>query len=199
MLILRGLAYLFIYITKVWKRGRMYIMRYAFRSHGRNFSFDPDDLFYYHNIEVGDDVAIGEGSMMLCSNSKIILGNKVMLGPRVVIVAGNHNTSVVGRFMFDVHEKRPLDDVDVVIEDDVWIGAGTIILKGVKVCRGAIVAAGSVVSHTVPPYAVVGGVPARLIGRRFKNLDMVLQHEACLYPEEKRYSIEVLRVVMGEG
>jgi acetyltransferase-like isoleucine patch superfamily enzyme len=53
-----------------------------------------------------------------------------------------------------------------VIEDDVWIGHGATVLKGVRIGRGAVVAAGAVVTRNVEPYTVVGGVPARLIGRR---------------------------------
>ena len=69
--------------------------------------------------------------------------------------------------MYDVKTKRPQDDQDVTIEDDVWIGVGSIILRGVTVHRGAVVAAGAVVTEDVPPYAVVGGVPARIIFSSF--------------------------------
>lgn len=58
---------------------------------------------------------------------------------------------------------------DIVVKDDVWIGYGSIILSGVHIGQGAVIAAGSVVSHDVPPYAIVGGVPARLIKYRFSE------------------------------
>ena len=54
----------------------------------------------------------------------------------------------------------------VLVEDDVWIGHGAIILKGVSIGTGAIISAGSVVTKTVPAYSIVGGVPAQIIGRR---------------------------------
>ena len=57
-------------------------------------------------------------------------------------------------------------DADVIIGDDVWIGAGSIILAGVSIGRGAVIAAGSVVNHDVPEYAIAGGVPAKLIKSR---------------------------------
>lgn len=112
-----------------------------------------------------------------------------MFGPEVSILGGNHNTSVLGRFMFDVgeNEKRPEDDRDVVIEEDVWVGTRAIILLGVTISRGAIVGAGAVVTKNVPAYAVVGGVPAKLIKWRW-TVAQVLAHEVRLYPEARRFS-----------
>lgn len=67
----------------------------------------------------------------------------------------------------------------VIIEGDNWIGANAIILKGVTVGRGAVVAAGSVVIHDVPPYSIVGGVPAKVISERFSPSE-IQQHEKIL-------------------
>ena len=94
--------------------------------------------------------------------------------------------------MFDVKNKRPEDDQDVVIEDDVWVGTGAIILKGVRVGRGSIVGAGAVVVQDVPPYSVVGGCPAKVISTHFASTDQILQHEALLYDPERRLSKEAL-------
>jgi acetyltransferase-like isoleucine patch superfamily enzyme len=108
-----------------------------------------------------------------------------MFGPQVVLIGGGHNTSVVGRFMVDVHEKRPEDDRGVVIEDDVWVGCRAMILRGARIGRGSIVAAGAVVTKPVPPYSVVGGLPARVLKRRW-DVETILRHEAELYPEGER-------------
>ncbi len=169
------------------------MLRPAFRRYGNHFIFDPDGFYSFSNIEVGDDVSIGDGAIFLSSNSKIIIGNKVMFGPKVTVVGGDHNTTEVGKFMYDVHEKRPEDDQDVCFEDDVWIGSGAIILKGVKVGRGSIIAAGAVVNKEVYPYSIVGGIPARLISKRFKDIDTLLCHEEKLYPPEKRITREYLQ------
>ena len=183
---------------RAWRRLLMLLMRPAFSKHGRNLIFDPNDHFNYENIEVGDDVSIGTGAMLLATESRIVMGNKVMLGPKVTIVGGNHNTSVVGKFMYDVHEKRPEDDQDVIIEDDVWIGSGAIILKGVRIGRGSIVAAGALVKKSIPPYVVAGGVPSRIIGLRFGNIETILEHEKNLYPPDRRLSSETLHSLLGD-
>lgn len=88
-------------------------------------------------------------------------------------------------------DKRPVDDLGVIIEDDVWIGTRAIVLHGVTIGRGAVVAAGSVVTKSVPPYAIVGGVPARLIRFRW-GVDTILDHEAHLYTGVLRFSRERL-------
>jgi acetyltransferase-like isoleucine patch superfamily enzyme len=171
----------------------MLMLRSAFRKHGQHFIYDPNSFFSYQNIEVGDDVTIGGGAVFLASESKIIIGNKVMFGPNVTIIGGNHNTSVVGEFMSDVHVKRPEDDQDVIIEDDVWVGAGAIILKGVTVGRGSIIAAGSVVTRDVYPYTLTGGTPAKIISLRFGDIENIAKHDALLYPPERCLKQEILQ------
>jgi acetyltransferase-like isoleucine patch superfamily enzyme len=180
------------------RRMRMLLLRPAFRRYGRRFIFDPDGHYTFGHIEVGDDVSIGDGALMLATRSRIIVGSKVMFGPRVMIIGGNHNTTLAGRFMYDVQEKRDEDDQDVIIEDDVWVAAGVTILKGVRIGRGAIVAAGAVVNRDVPPYTVVGGVPARIIAPRF-DLETLLAHEATLYPPDRRLSREILQGVLNHA
>lgn len=173
----------------------MLLLRSAFRRHGKHFIFDPADEFTYDDIEVGDYVSIGSGAEFLAKESKIIIGNKVLFGPEVTIIGGNHNTSVVGRFMYDVLEKRPGDDQDVIFEDDIWVGSCAIILKGVRVGRGSIVAAGAVVTKDVLPYTIVGGVPARRISVRFGDIETIMRHEEALYPPEKRLTREYLQKI----
>ncbi len=195
-LILKFVAELIILSRRILRRFKMLLILPAFRRHGRNFIFDPDDIFSYGNIETGDDVSIGSGSILLASESKIVIGNKVMFGPNVTVVGGNHNTSEMGRFMYDVKEKMPDDDQDVVFSDDVWVGTGAIILKGVRVGRGSIIAAGAVVNKDVPPYSVVAGSPAKVISTRFKDPETLFRHEKALYPAEKRLGKEEMHQIM---
>jgi acetyltransferase-like isoleucine patch superfamily enzyme len=199
MILLRWFAKLILLCRRVWLRVKMLIMRPAFQRNGKHFIFDPNGFYNFENIVVGNDVSIGDDAILLASESKIIIGNKVMFGPRVTVVGGNHNTAVVGRFMYDVHEKRPGDDQDVIFEDDVWVGSGAIILKGVRVGRGSIIAAGAVVNIDVLPYTIVGGIPAKQISKRFKDLETVLKHEEALYPPEKRLSREYLQGIFDHA
>ena len=163
------------------------IYRPLFGSYGTNFRFDPDGDYTYRTIHAGDDVNLGMRPTMAATRSTIRIGNKVMFGPEVSIHGGNHRTDLSGRFMFDVTEaeKRPEDDLGVVIGDDVWVGARAVILHGVTIGRGAIVAAGAVVTRSVPPYAIVGGVPAKVIRFRW-DVETILGHEAILYPAKQR-------------
>jgi len=167
--------------------------RPLFASHGRNFRFDPAGDYSFSTIHVGHDVHLGMRPTLNATISTIRIGNKVIFGPEVIIRGGNHRTDLVGRFMSDVTEaeKRPADDLGVVIEDDVWIGTRAVILNGVTIGRGAIVGAGAVVTRNVPPYAIVGGVPARVLRFRW-DVKTILRHETTLYPAEQRLEREAL-------
>ncbi|MBE0623846.1 MAG: acyltransferase [Burkholderiales bacterium] len=182
-----------VFANRVIRKIRMWILRPLFGAYGKKFWFDPAGFYSYRNIYVGDDVFLGLRPRLQCALARIVIGNKVMFGPEVCILAGNHNVSLVGRFMCDVTnaEKRPQDDLGVVIEDDVWVCARATILDGVTIGRGAIVAAGAVVSKSVPPYALVAGVPARVIAFRW-DAETLLRHEAALYPEVERLTSEQL-------
>jgi acetyltransferase-like isoleucine patch superfamily enzyme len=183
-------------LVRLRRRLLMYIYSPIFGSHGKNFRFDPDGFYSYKNIHAGDDVSLGYRPMLMAALSEIHIGNKVMFGPFVSIIGGGHNTVEVGSFMFDVHEKRPGDDLGVTIEDDVWVGAHAVILRGVTIKRGAIIAAGAVVSKSVPPYAIAAGVPARVIRFRF-DLETILKHEQMLYAPEERLTKETLEEIFA--
>ena len=189
--ILQPLAESSVFAAKVYRRLLMYIHRPLFASYGRNFRFDPFGLYTYCTISVGDDVNFGYRPILMAARSKIRVGNKVIFGPEVILVGGGHNTAEVGRFMFDVTEKQPGDDRGVTIEDDVWIGARAVILRGVTIGRGSIVGAGSVVTMSVPPYSIIGGVPARVVRSRW-DVETILQHEQSLYPPESRLMRDAL-------
>ena len=86
-----------------------------------------------------------------------------------------------------------INDVDgtVVINEDCWIGAKAILLSKCEIGRGAVVGAGSIVTKKVPPYAVVAGVPAKIIAARF-SIEQIIAHEKILYPPEERMSLSEL-------
>ncbi len=170
-----------------------------FKSCGSHLMIDiRGSYFSFSTISIGDHVILGPGANFTASVSKIIIGNKVMFGPNVTIRGGDHNTSVRGQYMYDVHEKRPEDDMPVIINDDVWVGTGTVILKGVTIGRGAIVAAGAVVTEDVPAYGIVGGLPARLLKWRW-SIEDILYHEQQLYEPDQRFSKEQLEQIRQQN
>lgn len=157
------------------------LYRSRFERIGANFSFDPHGVYSYENISVGDNVNLGYRPIIIATRSKIRIGSNVMFGPEVTIRGGNHRTDIKGRPMIDVRdeEKVPANDPGVTIESDVWIGTRAILLAGVTIGRGAIVAAGAVVTRSVAPYSIVGGNPARLIAMRWSP-EEIAEHERLL-------------------
>ncbi len=142
------------------------------------------------NIFISDDVRIARYAVIYTTRARVLIGSKVDIAPYLKIITGNHRIDNVGHFMFDGDiDKHPDDDKDVVIEGDSWFGVNVTLLSGVTIGRGSIIAAGAVVTKSMPPYSVIGGVPAKVLKFRF-TVDQVLEHESMLYPEAKRYSRE---------
>lgn len=81
--------------------------------------------------------------------------------------------------------------MDVTIEEDVWFGANIVLLKGVTIGRGSVVAAGAVVNKSCPPYSIIAGVPAKVIKYRF-SIEEALEHESKIYHPENRYTKQYL-------
>ena len=128
----------------------------------------------WNNIELGNHVSIGVNCVFLTTRANVIIGDHVLFGPNVTCITGNHRIDIIGRYIDSVTdaEKLPENDEDIIIEGDNWIGANTTILKGVTVGEGAVIAAGSVVTHNVDKYSIVAGVPARKIRDRFTKEEL---------------------------
>lgn len=132
------------------------------------------------DIEAGSYSFIGPGSLIY---PKVHIGNFSMLASNVTIVGGDHNyKNSCLPIVFSGRDK--LDHT--YIGDDVRIGTHVIIMTGVTIGNGAVVAAGSVVTKDVEPYSIVGGVPAKLIKKRFSE-DEIKKHEQMLNMPESYF------------
>ncbi len=130
------------------------------------------------NIEIGENVFIGKEANLYAEGG-LVLQDNVMLGANVTVLTTNHNFKHAQSLPFD--NKGFLQKV--YFGKSVWVGAGCMILSGVRIDDGAIVAAGSVVTKSVPECAIVGGNPARIIGWRdkeeYKKLEQTKSYFKC--------------------
>ncbi len=141
---------------------RMFLYPLFFKHCGRGLTVKQGVTFQFpERISIGDQVGINEYTW-LGGDGGIDIGDFVRIAPHVSIVSFNHafadrNTPI--KLQPSIYKK-------VVIEDDVWIGTHAVILAGIRVGKGAVIGAGSVVTKDVPPYTIVAGVPARVIKER---------------------------------
>lgn len=128
------------------------------------------------NLSIGDGTTLPKHSVIYCTEAPVTIGKNVIFGPRPTIISGDHRTDIPGRYIADCTEKKPGNDLPIIIEDDVWMGANVTILKGVTIGRGSVIAAGSVVINDVAPCTIVGGIPAKKIKDRFLTESERLTH-----------------------
>lgn len=147
-------------------------------------------------IYLEESTSIYEGSRFIISplgdGGKFIMKSHSHAAQGLTVVTGNHLRQV-GMFNLETAETHDYDvDKDVIVEEDVIIGVGVTLLSGVKVGRGASVGAGSVCVHNVPPYAIVMGNPAQVVGFVFTP-EQIVQHEELLYSPSDRIPLERLQ------
>jgi len=150
------------------RRLRMWVLvtfRYRFLHVGRRFYMGYRCTVFPRCVSVGDYCFVGSRCHFA---AQVRMGNLVMIASCVSMVGGDHRFRVVGApsIWTGSAGQRP-----IIIEDDVWIGHGATIMHGVRLGEGAIIAAGALVTHDVPPYAIVGAKPATVIGQRFEGED----------------------------
>lgn len=127
-----------------------------------------------NEIEFGRNVQFGKNCLVHCDAK---FGSNVLIARNVAFVGrDDHTYNVIGKTIWDSPRG---DSFKTVVEDDVWVCHGVTVVAGVKIGRGAVIAAGAVVVNDVPRYAIVGGIPARVLGMRFTD-EQILQHEIML-------------------
>lgn len=138
------------------KKFRQFLTKKIVVKMGENVNIEKGAEFF-DSLEIGDNSGIGVNCML---SGKVTIGNDVMMGPEVFIYTFNHRFDRTDIPMW----KQGHEGIKPVhIEDDVWIGSRVTILPGVRIGKGSIIGANSVVTKDVMPYSIVGGNPAKLV------------------------------------
>lgn len=150
----------------------LYRFNKKWRSINKHNRTNVSNLFNYQQVEVGKGTY---GNLYVLSHgtdSKLKIGHYCSIAPKVsFVLQSDHCLHRFSTFPFKVmggvSKYEAISKGDIIIDDDVWIGIGSTILSGVHIERGAVIGAGSIITHDIPPYAVVVGSPGRVIGYRF--------------------------------
>lgn len=191
------------YIIKI--RAALRWIKYAFPSK-KEFGFCAESArifspMYIDNpkaVFFGDNTLIKDGLRIINSpKEKVLVKNYSVLASNVTIVTNNHvsTVSIPQNLLASSHIND--ESHNAIINEDVWVGTGAIILSGVELGRGSIVGAGAVVTKSVPAYAVVVGCPAQIIASKF-TIDEILKHEKFLYKEDDRFSRNYLEELFNQ-
>lgn len=126
---------------------------------GKRCTIYPDVwIFPGKGLNIGNDVDLALG-VIITTNGGVFIGDRVLIGYRAQILSANHRIPENRKSIFAAgHVTKKVS-----IGDDCWIGANSIILPGVTIGEGAVVAAGSIVTKDIPPFAIVAGIPAKII------------------------------------
>lgn len=145
--------------SKFAKGLRVFFGRKVLKRCGKKVNIERGAIFG-PGVSLGDNSGIGIRCELY---GDVTIGNNVMMGPEVVVYTSGHRFD---RLDIPMMEQGQVDVKPVVIGNDVWIGRRVMIMPGVKIGDGAVIAAGAVVTKNVPDYAVVGGVPAKVLKSR---------------------------------
>ena len=154
--------------------------------------YNPNNLYMEEQTNISADSIImnTKACLIMKKYSGAAFGLTVITGGHLS-VPGKHHKQVTNKMKEEIDFNKE-EDKDIIVEEDVWIGARVTLLRGVTLGRGCIVGAGSVVRRSIPPYAIVTGNPAKIVGFRFTPQEMAI-HEKALMPENERIPLEVLK------
>lgn len=149
------------------------ILTRKWRKRNKHNETAPNNIFDINKVSVGKYTYGRLEVLMFNNENSLKIGSYCSIAPKTVfLLSADHYTDHISSFPYKVKVTKNLDREgiskgDIVVADDVWIGYGTTVLSGVHIGQGAVIAAGSVVTKDVPPYAIVGGVPTKVIKYRF--------------------------------
>lgn len=150
------------------------------------------------NVHLEDNTVLRAGlSIQNNVNEHVYIKKYTVISRDVTIVTNNHRSTVgIPQCLLGASHINDTSS-NIIIAEDVWVGTRATILMGSNLGRGCIVAACSTVTRPVPPYALVAGSPAKIIGVKF-NIDQIIEHEKALYPESERMSREELEQLFDQ-
>lgn len=151
---------------------KLAMFKMKWKKRNRHNSVGVNNIFDMNLVNVGRRSYGRIHVVMHNSLNRLLIGSYCSIaGDVVFLLSGEHNVSTISTFPFKVKcfgEKMEGDSKgDIVVGDDVWIGYRATIMSGVTIGQGAIIAAGAVVTKDVPPYAIVAGIPAKVVKYRF--------------------------------
>lgn len=153
---------------------RLRKIRYGWKNISNKSWVSPKQHYISRSFRMGDFGFIGHSCTIY---PKVKAGRFLLMAPEVSIIGKDHSFGKIGTpICFSGREDIP----ETTIGDDVWIGSRAIIMVGVTIGDGSIIAAGSIVTKDVPPFSIVGGIPARVITYRFKEQRDQENHLALL-------------------
>lgn len=153
---------------------------------GRHVDLNAPLMLDPNFVTLEDYTRLQSGVRIISSGGTVIVRKYSAIGAETIIIPGNH-TPTVGLPQYASTSHINDKTTTIIIEEDCWVGSRSILLSHAHVGRGAVVAAGSIITKDIPPYAVVAGSPAKIIACRF-TAEQILAHEKQLYPAEERLS-----------
>lgn len=161
-------------IKKIKNHILLYFYKIKWRIFNKHNNTRINSFFDIRNVSVGN-YTYGKLNVFNDTSNKLVIGNYCSIANEVMfLVGGEHSSECISTFPFKTYilqsnDFEAVSKGNIVIDDDVWIGYGSIILSNVHIGQGAIIGAGSVVTKDVPPYAIVAGNPAKIIKYRFSE------------------------------
>lgn len=175
-----------------------HVTQLKYKNRGKGAWIDHRVIVYNpNNLVMEESTNLYPGSVIMNTRAKFVLKKWSGAAIGLLVVTGNH-MSIVGKHMKQVSDKDKdlLDinhkmDQDVIVDEDVWIGSRVTLLAGSHIGRGCEVGSNTVIRGSIPPYSIVVGNPAKIVGFRFTP-EEIIEHEKSLYSSEERLPLDLL-------
>lgn len=175
------------------------IYRYYFAARRHKFGYIAKNAYIRFpirikepcNVYLYDRCHIMGGSLISAAKAKFVMKRNSAAAENFTVFTTSH-PSFVGEWFLDKGSSNEYAEAqDIIVEEDVWIASNVTLLMGAHIGRGAIIGAGAVIRKDVPPYAIVVGNPAKIIGFKFSP-EEIIEHEKTLYAERERFPLTLL-------